>query len=673
VQLVSVQIGPFKSIDQPQTVKVDPEVTVLVGMNEAGKTVFLQALHKSDDAAGSAAFDPIEDYPRKDLSAYLNKHSTSPAQVSRLDYRLAEQEIHELNQYLHTRLPADFEFSVIRFYDNTVRVSMNVDEEPVLEHLSQNAHLSSDLRAALAVVKSVRSIPDAIKHLSFTDKDKSWLASLLKRIEKAKWESVVRSEVWDWLSPRLPRFAFFGEYELLPSKLNLTDLARRVEQVRAVAATQNVQQIKAAQKFLEPQHRAVIALLRMADISVEDFTRPGRGYESLKARLEAISIKLTDEILEFWKQNEDLEVEVDIRLDPDEQPPFNTGPNIYLRIKNRRHRGVSTPFHQRSRGFTWFFSFLVWFDSVQQQLVFGDSGERDLILLLDEPGLNLHALAQADFLRYIDRLAEKHQVIYTTHSPFMLHSDRLHQVRVVEDRVKVGTVLSENVSSSDPRTIFPLQAALGWNLAQNLFISERNLLVEGPSDLLYLKAMSSLLEAQGRVGLREEVTIVPTGGLDKVVTFVALLGANGLKIAILHDYRGKPEQKLEELVKQKMIASKALLDVSKFRDLASIGKSGQASDIEDLLPVSLYLDYFNRTFSQHLESKKVVETDLPAGDRILERIERYLADTGIQVRPSGGFNHYAVASLFVSSPPGSLDVNTLVRFESLFKAVNALL
>src|SRR5205814_2796587 len=128
-----------------------------------------------------------------------------------------------------------------------------------------------------------------------------------------------------------------------------------------------------------------------------------------------------------------------------------------------------------------------------------------------------------------DRLSKKHQVLYTTHSPFMVFSDRLHQVRVVEDKIKIGTVISDNVSGSDPRTIFPLQAALGWTIAQNLFISKRNLLVEGPSELIYLQAVSSLLEKQGMMALREDVTIVPVGGLDKVATFVALLGANGLK------------------------------------------------------------------------------------------------------------------------------------------------
>src|SRR6185436_19444582 len=192
-----------------------------------------------------------------------------------------------------------------------------------------------------------------------------------------------------------------------------------------------------------------------------EFTQPG-GYETLKAKIESVSIGITDQILQFWKQNEELEVEVDIKPDAEDEPPFNTGSNLYLRIKNRRHRGVSTPFQQRSRGFIWFFSFLVWFDSVQHQMeVSEEKRGQGIVLLLDEPGLSLHALAQNDFLKYIDHLSKKHQVIYTTHSPFMIHSDRLMQVRLVEDRKEVGTVISENAYASDPRTIFPLKAALG--------------------------------------------------------------------------------------------------------------------------------------------------------------------------------------------------------------------
>jgi predicted ATP-dependent endonuclease of OLD family len=443
--------------------------------------------------------------------------------------------------------------------------------------------------------------------------------------------------------------------------MNLNDLAQRAEQA------------KTDPNKLQPRHRAILALLRMADISIADFTAPG-GYEPLKAKIEAVSISLTDQIMEFWKQNENLEVEVDIKSDSEDEAPYNNGANLYLRIRNRRHRGVSTPFSQRSRGFIWFFSFLVWFDSVQHQVgVPANIDQRNLILLLDEPGLALHALAQADFLRYIDSLSKRHQVLYTTHSPFMVHSDRLHQVRIVEDQDKIGTVVSDNVMASDPRAIFPLQAALGWTIAQNLFISKKNLLVEGPSDLIYIKAVSALLEQQGMTCLRDDITIVPVGGLDKVVTFVALLGASDLKLAVLHDYRGAPEQKLIDLVKQKMISAKAVLNASQFCDLANIGNASKAADTEDLFPSKLYVDRFNQTFSKLLGKTIVAESGLPPGDRIIDRLERHIEARGLKIRPSGGFNHYAVASNFASNPPTSLDNDTLKRFEALFKTVNSLL
>ena len=255
----------------------------------------------------------------------------------------------------------------------------------------------------------------------------------------------------------------------------------------------------------------------------------------------------------------------------------------------------------------------------------------------------------------------------------MVHSDRLHQIRVVEDQLTVGTVISDNLSGADPRTIFPLQAALGWTIAQNLFISERNLLVEGPSELIYLQLVSGFLDAEGDGGLRDDITIVPTGGLDNVVTFVALLGGSGLKLSVLHDYRGSPEQKLTGLVRQKLLNEKALFNVSQFRDPAKIGQNGKPSDIEDLFSPSVYLDYFNATFAKQLGSVKLTEADLPKGDRIVERLERYIEDKNLTLRPSGGFNHFAVASRFAASPPKSLDAATKAKFKALFAAVNGVM
>ena len=655
--LVSAQVGPFRSLNTTQTVQIDPAVTVFVGMNEAGKTVVLKALQKSADAIKEEKFDPVEDYPRKDLTAYQKQHKVSPADATVLNFALSEVEVGLINKKLGTGLKSGHPLSITHRYDNARTFSLEIDESPTVKALAKT--FSTDAATALAECTSLRDIPEMLTDVSLTDADETALAAITTRIAATKWENVCQFEAWSIASSAAPKFLYFSDYDLLPGKMNLADLAERAEQA------------KTDSKQLKPYHRSVLALLRMADVSISDLATPG-GYEELKAKIEAVSISLTDQVMEFWKQNEDLEVEVDIKADTTDEVPYYNGPNLYLRIKNRRHRGVSTPFDQRSRGFIWFFSFLVWFDSVQHQLdPSGANVSKKLILLLDEPGLALHALAQADFLRYIDRLAQDHQVLYTTHSPFMVHSDRLHQVRLVEDQLKVGTVISDNLQSADPRTIFPLQAALGWTIAQNLFISERNLLVEGPSELIYLQLASGFLDDEGGGGLRDDVTIVPTGGLDNVATFVSLLGASGLKLAVLHDYRGSPEQKLTGLVRDKLLASKALFNVSQFRDPTKLGENGKPSDIEDLFSVSMYLKYFNTAFTKELAGTVVEEADLPSGERIVLRLEQYIKDRKLILRASGGFNHYAVARKFASAPPELLDVETTARFKALFSAINA--
>src|SRR5699024_2954889 len=120
----------------------------------------------------------------------------------------------------------------------------------------------------------------------------------------------------------------------------------------------------------------------------------------------------------------------------------------------------------------WFFSFLSQFKQLKKHA--GDS-----IILLDEPGLTLHGKAQADLLRYlVERILPDHQVIYTTHSPFMVPAHRLADVRVVEDVVDYtnprrpvvkGTKVSKEILSVDKETLFPLQAHLGYEVTQSLF------------------------------------------------------------------------------------------------------------------------------------------------------------------------------------------------------------
>ncbi len=247
------------------------------------------------------------------------------------------------------------------------------------------------------------------------------------------------------LTPRLPKFVLFSDYHRLPGQIAIDDLLLRL-----------------AEGALTAGDRTFMALLDLAGTRVEDLHQLTTS-EPLIAALEAVSNRISREIFTYWSQNRHLRVQ--FRLDaarPGDPPPFNTGQIFRIRIENARH-GVSVGFDERSAGFVWFFSFLVWFSQLRKQYA-----ER-LILLLDEPGLSLHARAQADLLRYInERLRPSNQVLYSTHSPFLIDTTNLAALRAVEDRGMddgelTGTVVSEEIWSSEADTLLPIQAAISFD------------------------------------------------------------------------------------------------------------------------------------------------------------------------------------------------------------------
>jgi predicted ATP-dependent endonuclease of OLD family len=179
---------------------------------------------------------------------------------------------------------------------------------------------------------------------------------------------------------------------------------------------------------------------------------------------------------------------------------------LKIRLWDDRHF-LSLRFDERSSGFRWFFSFLAGFSKYEYS-------KQPLIILLDEPGLGLHARAQHDFLTFIEeRLAKRCQVIYSTHSPFLVQPGHLERARLVQDEGRdVGARVTSDVLTTDKDTLFPLQSALGYDLAQHMFIAPHNLVVEGTSDYTYLIVVSDHLRSLKRLGLDERWSVVPVGG-----------------------------------------------------------------------------------------------------------------------------------------------------------------
>jgi predicted ATP-dependent endonuclease of OLD family len=118
MRLVSAKVGPYKSIEKPIDVQIGSGVTVFVGMNESGKTVFLEALQKSDDVFGLAKFDHVDDYTRKNLGTYEKRHEKTPDTATVLTYEITDKEAEEINRSLHTQLRGKFQFSIFHDYKN---------------------------------------------------------------------------------------------------------------------------------------------------------------------------------------------------------------------------------------------------------------------------------------------------------------------------------------------------------------------------------------------------------------------------------------------------------------------------------------------------------------------------------------------------------------------------
>lgn len=649
--LVKAQVWKYKSIEDSTPVALADAVTVLVGKNESGKTAFLEALHKAMPL-GAAQFDYVADYPRKDLVRYRPQHEAKSYQKTvELTFRIEKALADKINAEVFGGaeiVTAGSTFTRDTTIANTNSIGFHIDQRAAVAALQKPL---ADLEHKDEVFNGAARLEDAltkIEDLSLpADNRLATFATLWRsRAIKANGWGLVDGHIWQtYLSPVLPKFLYFDDYKLLEGKINLPTLQQRD-----------------AAKQLTDADETAQGLLQLAGTTLKELMSE-EGYETAKAKLEAIGLNITQKVFEFWKQNQDLDVEFDLKSDSKDIAPYNSGVNLYIRIKNRRH-GVTVPFDQRSKGFIWFFSFLVWFDAVQSRAATEDA----LVLLLDEPGLNLHALAQADFLAYIRELSGQHQIIYTTHSPFMVDSARLEDVRVVEDRVNEGTRITGNLAGSSDESVFPLQAALGYSIAQNLFIAKKNILIEGPADLIVLQHMGALLEAAGKQGLGDAI-LVPVGGLDKLATFVALLGSNKLKLAVLHDRASGPHQKLEDLIRQKLIERKRVLDFSMFLDPVP-----SEADIEDLLPADAYIAAFNQAYAMELNGLTLTVPELGSQPRIIERINQWLKEKDITLLKDGGFNHYRVAQAVLPAlTAATLKPDELERFERLFSKVGEVL
>ena len=639
MKLVRARVTDFKSIDDSGWVDIDA-VTSMVGKNESGKTAFLGALKRLNPVDGDQEFE-LKDFPRKGYVKYRRQHEANPATAVAAVMTLSDEEREEMASQIGDGVILSEEIVVSKSYKNELVWEFEMDEGAMVRHLLNTAELPPEIAKHAG---SAGTIMELLRTLEALDVKPVSVGRLITSIYDQFSERSSRDIVEEVLYSMMPKFVYFDEYSTMHGRISIQDMLRRVE----------------AGEDLSESDRTFMSLLALVGADLDDLQNQ-TNYEYMKAELESASISISDEMFEYWAQNKQLRVEFDLSAaDPNDIPPLNEGTILHVRIWNNRHR-VSVPFDDRSKGFVWFFSFLTYFSSIEEQ------EECDLVLLLDEPGLNLHALAQHDFLRFIDeRLAPKHQVVYTTHSPFMINLNHLDRIRTVQDVDDRGTVISSDTLSNDQDTVFPLQVALGHNLAHTLFLAPHCLMVNSAADLIYLQILGEICASRGYQRLDPRWVVIPVGNADNLPMFVSLLGENYVSVAVLMDVTPKNKEKMDLINKNSIIQRNnpvKWVEVQKIR----------TADIEDIFEPAFYLKLVNESYETELMEPVSMKAISAKDPRIALRLEAHFEAENLA---GGHFDSYRPAAWLLENHARlrqEISDEAIERAVSMFQRVNSLL
>jgi predicted ATP-dependent endonuclease of OLD family len=660
MRLTTAQITDFKSIRDSNVIEID-DVTCLVGKNEAGKTAVLEALYRLNPLASEhSTFDVIHDYPRSDVEDYrqsIEKKQRKDAIVVKGVFQLDQSEINSVQREFGASALRSNTVVLSKGYSNTLYVRLEMDESSAVKYLVSECKLPTVIKKEVSKPSTIGALSELLRTRDTAADEKDVLAELTRL--KSVIDAISKEDlgIYTWtkhLKATFPKFLYFDEYFQMEGQVNLQRLVQRQ-----------------ASSTLLDSDRPMLGLIELARLNVDRLLSPKNTQELINT-LEGTSNHLSKQVLKYWSQNKHLRMKFDVRpATPGDPEGMRDGLNLWASVEDSVHN-ATTLLGKRSRGFVWFFSFLAYFSQQRKS-------NQPMILLLDEPGLFLHGTAQADLLRYMeDELKPNHQVIYTTHSPFMVHPERFNRVRIVEDKsleseeelsmAQRGTKVTIDVLSVGRGSLFPLQHALGFEIAQTLFVGPNCLIVEGVSDLLILQSISAFLKEKGMTCLDKLWVITPVGGADKVPTFVALIGAQkGIRLATLIDIQRKDKQKIENLYKSKLIRMKNVLTFGMFTGV-------EESDLEDMFEVGFYLDLVNREFASELASP-IKEQELSSDQtRITVRLQKYFDSLATTPRPD--FNHYRPARFFAENMlhvKDQISEKTINRFDKAFATLNALL
>jgi hypothetical protein len=595
------RVTNFRSVTDSGWLDLD-RVTALIGVNESGKTNLLLPLWKLQPA-GDGGIEPTSDFPK----ALFGTIREAPG---RFQFVIAEFDTGDqaaaLAELARIPIEAAARVSVGRCYDGSYSVSFplhlrrNREERAAVARIIGAAHTAiaqtvaplaqADLQsAALGTLDAMVADLDGDAPLSGNDmiRLRDRVAALIPADPPAASTIVIRlralrqelgermaeiiapdpgqiGAVRDAVIERLPAFVYYSNYGNLDSEIYLPHVVENMG--RADLGTKEsakARTLRVLFGFVGLQAEEVLQLGRdFRDIRdeieaqriaeegkiglVRSLVNRARGKEmtpdaqmlaeiaaakrTRSILLQSAGTKLTERFGAWWKQGD-----YRFRFESD-------GNHFRIWVADAR-RPQEVELENRSTGLQWFLSFFLVF--LQES-----GGEhRNAVLLLDEPGHSLHPLAQRDLSAFFDGLAATNQIVYTTHSPFLVDADRLERARKVfvegdgSTRVS-GDLRAAEGTDSQRGAGFAVHAALNMSVADAMLGGARPVLVGGRIEQIYLSTIKTLLVGAGRLRPRREIVFAPATGPRVMQVMAAMLAGEetGLPPVILDGTQAGREQ-----------------------------------------------------------------------------------------------------------------------------------
>lgn len=572
MRLLKFKVYNFKTIDESEWITTD-NITCLVGENESGKTNVLTALLKLKPADENYKINIISDYPRHRYTE--------------------EREIAPTKKFIE----AIFEFDEPYILKYTTKQPSIINEDTDESEEQHNLEESYEFNYVMVQ----RYYNESYKVYGIKNE---------KDIDNFdKYKEIINNK--DDVIKMIPKFVYYASYANLSSELYLPNIINDLERYNSLSekSKNKAKTLKVLFDFVKLSPQEILELGKETTQSkTEDvITNELKNKKEREIMLDSASANMTRSFKEWWKQGN-----YRFKFSAD---------GMYFRIwVSDDVRPENIELENRSSGLQWFFSFYLIF-------VTENAGEHNnSIILLDEPGHTLHPMAQKDLSLFFNSLAEKNQLIYTTHSPFLVDSMNITRTKVVYSELDGRTNISDNLKikkKAAQKSIYPINSAIGITISDTMLIGTKPIIVEGVSDQIYLTYIKRILLKNDLIKYEDELVFMPVDGTKNIKPVVSIItGKEEVLPIVLVDNDVSGKEKKKSLEKNLYIEDKnKLLSVDQYTH-----KKIENAEIEDIMDENIIADAFNREYHSEYEDFEYNSTSKKS---IVQQIEEFAKENEI--------------------------------------------